>query len=89
MGGQNDPKFLDRGGEFLFCQRVYGVLHGIGGKDFAVVSFCMDGVKVSLQRYVYGDMAYLVPVRMADDPGQVDGIFAVSIGVEANSHISI
>ena len=64
---QAEAKLFNRGGELIFCQGVYGILHRIGGQDLCVVTMCMYGVEVAFQGYVYGDVAYFVSVRVADD----------------------
>lgn len=62
-----ESKLFNRGGELIFCQGVYGILHRIGRQYLCIVALCMYGIEVALQGYIYGDVAYFVSVRIADD----------------------
>ena len=53
---------LHRGGGGVARDRVDGVLHGVGGEDFAVVAVVVRGVEVAGEQDLHGPLAQVVAV---------------------------
>ena len=70
---------LHGNGGGLARDRVDGVLHGVGGQDFAVVAVVVRGVKVAGEQYLHGPLAQFVSLGAARDFHQADARFAVAI----------
>ena len=70
---------FDGGGEMIFGQCVHRIFHGIGGQDLRVIAGGVYLIKVSGEGYIDGDMPDLMPVRVANDLGEIDRIFPISV----------
>lgn len=89
MIDQDDPEFFDGSIEVFFSQCIYGILHRVGRQYFRVVTDGMCRFEIALQGYVHCDLPDLMPVGKPEDLGQVDGIFAIGVAIQAGNHTSI
>ncbi len=67
---------------------VDGVLHGVGGEDFAVVAVEVGGVEISFEEDLHGPFAEVVNAVAAGDLHEADAGFSVAIFGELDHGVS-
>ncbi len=65
---------------------VDGVLHRVGGKDFAVVAEGVGGVEVAGEEDLDGPLVEVVVGEVLGEAHEADAGFAVTVGVELCGH---
>jgi len=70
----------------LSSEHVHCVLHRVSRQDFAVVALCMDGVKVTLELNIHGNIFYIVLLSRSGNPQQAYSRLAVTICNQIEAH---